>query len=78
MGVEIESIMGLQYAGRNKYTVYPSNQGEYVLEQSEMEICGHKVQIRVADPIVRRVEPRTVNVYISGIPLEMSDEVLYN
>ena len=32
----------------------------------------------MADPIVRRIEPRTVTVYISGMPLELSDEVLYN
>ena len=78
LGVEIEDIMGLQYAGKNKYTLYPSNLGNSVLEETEIEICGHKVEIRMADPMVRRIEPRTVTVYITGIPLELSDKVLYN
>ncbi|KAL3832257.1 hypothetical protein ACJMK2_023917 [Sinanodonta woodiana] len=76
MGIDIDEIMGLQYAGPNKYTLYPSNMGVHVLEAEEMEICGIKVAIRMADPIVRRIKPRTVTVSISGIPLEVSDEVL--
>ncbi|KAL3884944.1 hypothetical protein ACJMK2_025043 [Sinanodonta woodiana] len=69
LGVDVKDIMGLQYAGTNKYTLYPSNRGAYVLEGDEMEICGLKVAIRMADPMVRRIEPKTVTVYISGIPL---------
>ncbi|KAL3863417.1 hypothetical protein ACJMK2_005174 [Sinanodonta woodiana] len=77
LGVDIEDIMGLQYAGINKYTLYPSDLGNRVIEDGEIEICGHKVEVRPADPMVRKIEPRMVTVYISGIPLELSDEVLY-
>ncbi|KAL3842763.1 hypothetical protein ACJMK2_020749 [Sinanodonta woodiana] len=76
MGIDTEEILGLQYAGTNKYTLYPKDMGAYVLESEEMEICGVKVAVRMADPMVRRIEPRTVTVNISGIPLEVSDEVL--
>ncbi|KAL3832259.1 hypothetical protein ACJMK2_023920 [Sinanodonta woodiana] len=76
MGIDIDEIMGLQYAGPNKYTLYPSNMGAYVLDAEEMEICGIKVVIRMADPIVRSIEPKTVTVSISGIPLEVPDMVL--
>ncbi|KAL3836129.1 hypothetical protein ACJMK2_021580 [Sinanodonta woodiana] len=77
LGVDIEDIMSLQYAGINKYTLYPSDLGTRVIEDDEIEICGHKVEVRPADPMVRKIEPRMVTVYISGIPLELSDEALY-
>ncbi|KAL3886425.1 hypothetical protein ACJMK2_026417 [Sinanodonta woodiana] len=77
LGVDIDDTMGLQYAGINKYTLYPSNLETRVIEDDEIEICGHKVEVRPADPMVRKIEPRMVTVYISGIPLELSDEVLY-
>ncbi|KAL3889318.1 hypothetical protein ACJMK2_001662 [Sinanodonta woodiana] len=76
MGIDIDEIMGLQYAGPNKYTLYPSNMGAEVLQEEEMVICGLKVAIRMADPIVRSIEPKTVTVSISGIPLEVPDMVL--
>ncbi|KAL3891212.1 hypothetical protein ACJMK2_003475 [Sinanodonta woodiana] len=63
LGVDINTIYGLQYGGRNKYTLYPLGKNP-ILGMNEVTICGLKVAVRSADPIIRNIKPRTMDVFI--------------
>jgi hypothetical protein len=75
LGVDITKIYGLQYGGKNKYTLYPCGNTP-LLSQSEMLICGHRVTITETAPIIREIEQRNMDVFISGLPLEIDTAVV--
>jgi len=74
-GVDINLIYGLQYGGSNRYILYPFYNTP-ILNQSEIFICGTRVKVYLTPPMIRDIEPRNIDVFISGLPLEMGKEVV--
>ncbi|KAL3857477.1 hypothetical protein ACJMK2_012145 [Sinanodonta woodiana] len=54
LGIDIEQIYGLQYGGRNKYTLYTKSM-RILLKQEELTINGHIVKIYNTEPIIRDI-----------------------
>ena len=65
LGVDMQTILALQYGGRNKYTLYPRSNMP-VLTAEKITINGHLVEVSLADPIVRDIVPVNADVFISG------------
>ncbi|KAL3868123.1 hypothetical protein ACJMK2_040959 [Sinanodonta woodiana] len=68
LGIDISQIYGLQYGGRNKYILYP-NTNTPLINLSELRINGQSVMISEIEPIVREIEQRSIDVFVSGLPL---------
>ena len=52
LGIDLTKIFGLQYGGKKKYTLYPTSNTP-LLTQSEINICGIRVKITEAEPVIR-------------------------
>ncbi|KAL3884466.1 hypothetical protein ACJMK2_024605 [Sinanodonta woodiana] len=78
LGVNMKGIRGLQNAGRNDYMLYPVVKEIKLLNFDTFDVLGRKAKVLAAPPFTRQIRPRTVDIHITGLPLDVEEDELLN
>jgi hypothetical protein len=75
-GIDTKDIYGLQNGGRNKFILYPKKYKTPLLKKEFLEVKGIKAKVGEATPVVREVEAKKTDIFVSGLPLEIHNSEL--
>ncbi|KAL3881852.1 hypothetical protein ACJMK2_028244 [Sinanodonta woodiana] len=78
MGTNMSIIQGLQNAGRNRYMLYPIDMTTPILNVGVLDVQGHKAYVTEAPSFEREIGPRTTDVHITGLSLQIDMIELQN
>lgn len=74
--ININDIKGLQNMGRNKYMLYPKDPEVPIIKREDITVKGEKGLILQPSPIFRDIYGRRIDIFISGLPLEINNDEL--
>ncbi|KAL3835947.1 hypothetical protein ACJMK2_021406 [Sinanodonta woodiana] len=78
LGVNMRGIRGLQNTGKNDYTLYPVDKEIKLLNFDTFDVLGRKAKVLEAPPFTLQIGPRTVDIHITELPLDVEEDELLN
>ncbi|KAL3832777.1 hypothetical protein ACJMK2_024391 [Sinanodonta woodiana] len=78
LGVNMRGIRGLQNAGKSNYMLYPVAKETKLLKFDKFYVFGKVAHVLEAPTFTRQIGPKTTDIHITGLPIEVDEDELCN